>query len=310
MVGGVTVAPAAPVGETPGVDDLATRLRELPALAAIWPGLPPDPPVWVVGGTVRDVLLGAEPLDLDLVVEGPLAAVTGAIGGEVVAVHDRFGTATVHAAGRTVDLVRARRERYPAPGALPEVEPGSLDDDLARRDFTVNAVAARLTGGPAGELRAVPGALEDLRAGRLRVLHDASFRDDPTRLLRLVRYAGRLDFAIDPATVGLARTAVEAGAVATVSPPRIGNELRLIAGEERAGAALGLAGEMGLLTAIRPGLSWDPALAARLAPDPATRMAVLARALTAAELRAWLIELQWPRRERVQIEAAAAALDA
>ena len=118
----------------------------------------------------------------------------------------------------------ARRERYPAPGALPEVEPASLAEDLGRRDFTVNALAVTLGD---GELIAVPGALEDLAAGTLRVLHDASFIDDPTRLIRLARYAERLSFAVDPHTAALARAA----GFATLSGGRLGGELRLALAE-------------------------------------------------------------------------------
>ena len=109
----------------------------------------------------------------------------------------------------------ARRERYPHPGALPEVEPGTLEDDLARRDFTVNAIAMDL----GGALHAAPGGLEDLAGGAIRVLHDKSFNDDPTRLLRAVRYETRLGFAIEPHTEALAREARAAGALDTVSAP-------------------------------------------------------------------------------------------
>src|SRR4051794_32180235 len=153
-----------------------------------------EPRVHVVGGAVRDALLGTRPRELDVVVEGeaPPVARRAAerLGGEVV-VHDRFGTATVRAPGATFDVVSARTETYPAPGALPEVQLGAtIAQDLARRDFTVNAIALGLD----GTLTAFPGAVEDVRAGRLRVLHDASFEDDPTRLLRMARYAARLGF--------------------------------------------------------------------------------------------------------------------
>src|SRR5690606_2280907 len=118
------------------------------------------------------------------------------------------GTATVIAPGAVFDLASARRERYERPGALPTVELGaSLYEDLARRDFTINAMALHLAD---GELIAWPGAEEDLRARRLRVLHDRSFTDDPTRLLRLARYAARLEFEPEPHTDALAAAAVPA----------------------------------------------------------------------------------------------------
>ncbi len=177
----------------------------------------------VVGGFVRDVWLGREPRELDLVVEGDVAAIARALGGEVV-VHEPFGTATAAGAGWRIDLAMARRERYPAPGALPEVEPAKIEEDLARRDFTVNAIAVTLAD---GALLAADGALEDLARGALRVLHERSFIDDPTRLLRLARYAERLGFAVEPWTAGLAGEA----SLATLSGGRLGGELRLALAE-------------------------------------------------------------------------------
>jgi tRNA nucleotidyltransferase (CCA-adding enzyme) len=179
--------------------------------------------VAVVGGFVRDVWLGSEPRELDLVVEGDAAALAATLGGEVTA-HEAFGTATATGTGWRVDLAMARRERYPAPGALPEVEPASIEEDLARRDFTVNAIAVTL---PGGGLLAADHALEDLAARRLRVLHERSFIDDPTRVLRLARYAQRLGFEIEPITARLAQQA----SLQTVSGGRIGAELRLILAE-------------------------------------------------------------------------------
>src|SRR3954470_4663156 len=191
-----------------------------------------EPGVHAVGGAVRDALLDRVPRELDLVVEGDAEAVArraaARVGGTVV-VHGRFGTATVTSGGYPFDLAGARRERYARPGALPDVTLGAtLAEDLERRDFTVNAIAARLGD---GALTALPGARADLEAGLLRVLHERSFVDDPTRLLRLARYAARLGFVAEPRTDGLAAAAVAAGAVATVSGERLGNELRLLARE-------------------------------------------------------------------------------
>src|ERR1700754_5123972 len=167
------------------------RLGRPPAVGA----LAGEDAVSVVGGAVRDVLVDRVPHELDFVVEGDAVAVARRaakrLGGRVV-VHDRFGTATVEAPEATFDLAGARRESYERPGALPAVELGApLDEDLARRDFTVTAIALHLAD---GELTFHAGAREDLGARRLRVLHDASFRDAPTRLLRLARYAARLGF--------------------------------------------------------------------------------------------------------------------
>ena len=214
--------------------DLLARLGRPPAVAA----LDGEDAVYVVGGAVRDLLLDGTPHELDFVVEGDAVAVArraaARAGGEVL-VHDRFGTATVTTPEATFDLAGARRERYERPGALPEVELGaSLREDLERRDFTVNAIALHLSD---GELTWLPGAEEDLRAGRLRVLHDESFRDDPTRLLRLARYAARLGFEPEERTDRLAAEAVAGGAVQTITGSRMGAELRLLLQEPPAGGA-------------------------------------------------------------------------
>jgi tRNA nucleotidyltransferase (CCA-adding enzyme) len=225
--------------------DLLERARALPGLAEI----PPEPPVHLVGGAVRDLLRDREPRDVDLVVEGDPDPVATALGGAVAA-HERFGTASAVVDGRRYDLVRARAETYPAPGALPEVFEGTLDDDLHRRDFTVNTFALALAD---GELRWAGRAEEDLEAGLLRVLHPLSFVDDPTRLLRLARYAGRLGFAIEPETERLARGAVAGGALGTVSPTRIGAELNLLAREPDPVAAFDALRALGIDEAIASG---------------------------------------------------------
>ncbi|MEJ7781437.1 MAG: hypothetical protein WKF99_02630 [Solirubrobacteraceae bacterium] len=224
---------------------LAAGLRALPAGAALLDALRHEPGVHLVGGAVRDLLLGREPRELDVVVEGDAVALARALDPAAV-VHERFATATVLVDGHAVDLATARQERYPRPGALPEVLPAGMAEDLRRRDVTVNAIALPLAGGP---LVAVPDAVEDLAVGVLRVLHDASFVDDPTRLHRLARYAARLGFEIERRTRSLADAAVRDGALGTVSGPRIGAELRLAAGEPDPLAALGCMAELGLVPA-------------------------------------------------------------
>ncbi len=226
--------------------DLLERLGRPPAVAA----LDGEDAVYLVGGAVRDLLLGDDPHELDFVVEGDAVAVARRAaeraGGRIV-VHDRFGTATVEAPDATFDLAGARRERYEQPGALPEVELGaSLREDLERRDFTVNAIALHLAD---GETVWLPGAREDLEARRLRVLHDGSFRDDPTRLIRLARYAARLGFEPEERTDRLAAEAVADGALATVTGSRLGAELRLLLRESQPAALLAL-GRHGLGRAL------------------------------------------------------------
>jgi tRNA nucleotidyltransferase (CCA-adding enzyme) len=208
--------------------DLLERLQLAPNAEIVLGTLGDEPGVHVVGGAVRDVLLDRSPHELDLVVEGDAVEVARRaarrLGGRLT-VHDRFGTATVSSDGFAFDLAGARRETYPRPGALPEVMLGaSLQEDLERRDFTVNAMAVRLTD---GELTAWPGAEDDLRAGILRVLHERSFSDDPTRILRLLRYSARLGFAPDAETDAL----IDPALFETVSGDRLGRELRLLLDE-------------------------------------------------------------------------------
>ena len=222
--------------------------------------------------------VGWRPRELDVVVEGGdapfghaaaqlAAALASRLGANAsVNEHERFGTAIVEWEGEEggrIDIATARREHYPTPGALPEVEPASLTEDLQRRDFTINALACTLDGGRPGELHAAPHAEEDLRAGRLRVLHERSFLDDPTRLWRLGRYRARLGVVVEERTAQLAAAAVAGGALGTVSLARIGAELRLALGEADAVATLEALDELGVLATLHPRLGFD----ARLARD-------------------------------------------
>jgi tRNA nucleotidyltransferase (CCA-adding enzyme) len=221
------------------VDELGERIRALPGADRLLPALDGLAPAWLVGGAVRDLMLGAPTVDLDVAIEGDAREVArevaARLGGEAVE-HERFGTATVRAPGLVVDLASTRRETYAQPGALPEVAPAALDDDLARRDFTVNAMAASLDEPAIGELRDPHGGRGDLEAGVIRVLHQRSFIDDPTRLLRAIRYESRLGFRMDPETERLAREAVAAGAPGTVSGARIRDELLDLLGETASAA--------------------------------------------------------------------------
>ncbi len=233
--------------------------------------------LWLVGGVVRDLLCQAPPgRDVDLAVEGDAPALASdlaaRIGGRLRAVHAAFGTASVEvqtADGATLilDLASSRVERYPSPGALPEVAPAPIEDDLYRRDFSVNALAI--------ELRAVDGQLRagrlldpfggraDLVTGRLRLLHEKSLRDDPTRMLRGVRLAARLALRPDPAAAAQIQAALEAGYLSLVSHERVLTELCLSLEEPRPDETLRLADAWGLTSQVIPGLAWSEALAAR-----------------------------------------------
>ncbi|MGO9321293.1 MAG: hypothetical protein ACLQBY_10910 [Solirubrobacteraceae bacterium] len=220
----------------------------------------------LVGGAVRDLLLGRSPRELDVVVAGDapsLAHELASLLGASVTAHERFGTAVVEWEDGRIDIAERRAESYPVPGALPQVRPGSAEEDLRRRDFTINAIAVALGGARKGQLRGAEHALEDLHAGRLRVLHERSFSDDPTRLLRLARYSARLGFEVEAHTAELAARALAAGALATVSRARIGAELRLALREGDALAALGALSERGVLNALDPRLHFDGKLARR-----------------------------------------------
>ncbi len=303
--------------EVPAPATLIAQIGTLPAAGPLLARLPEDERggVYLVGGSVRDLLRGGRPLDLDLVVEGDAGSLVARLGPgvDVRAVHDRFGTSTLTLDGFTYDIARARRETYAHPGALPYVEPASLYEDLRRRDFTVNAIAVALGGPLAGALTAVPSALQDLAAGTLRVLHERSFIDDPTRLLRLVRYRTRLSFAVEPLTLELARAAVANGALATVSGARIGAELRLLAREPDPLAALGALAELGLDAAIEPRFGIDdPALGRRafaLLPEDGRRdrlaLALASRRLESEELARLLDSLSFDASDRDAIVAAA-----
>jgi tRNA nucleotidyltransferase (CCA-adding enzyme) len=202
-------------------------------------------PAYLVGGAVRDLLLGQTRTDLDVAVDGDVGAIARALGEDVTS-HERFETATVRVDHLVVDLARTRSETYERPGALPTVRPAELAEDLARRDFTINAMALPLAGG--SELLDPHSGLDDLRAGMLRVLHERSFVDDPTRALRAARYAARFDLELERRTEELLRAAD----LSTISDDRIQAELRRIAGEEDPAKALNLLIEWGVAPAVDP----------------------------------------------------------
>lgn len=237
-------------------------------------------PLYLVGGSVRDLILRRPGLDVDLVLEGPaieLAEAFAARTGASVRRHAAFGTATVWGPGFRFDLVTARQETYRRPGALPTVRPATLMDDLARRDFTINAMALRLTPPDAperdGRLVDPFGGLADLEARLVRVLHPASFRDDATRMLRAVRYAGRLGFRLEPGTLALLER--DRAYLETISGARIRHEIERMLEEEEPEALLRRCDELGLLAAVDPALRFGPReaeayrLARREVPDEA-----------------------------------------
>lgn len=247
---------------------LAERVRALRGMDRLLPAVASLPaPVYLVGGAVRDLVRGEQPLDLDLAVEGADAGAVARLlaerlEGKVTEEHERFGAAQFEAGGWNYTLTRTRRERYATPGELPVVAPAPLRDDLDRRDFTLNAMAVHLRGDLIGRLEDPHDGGADLDAGLLRVLHDGSFLDDPTRLLRGLRYCARLDAEFEEGTARLAVEAVESGAPATVSGTRTGHELVHVLEEPDAPAAVRLMGALALDRALHERLAADANLVA------------------------------------------------
>ena len=293
------------------LDDVQRRAFEAVRELAQGNGLP----VYLVGGPVRDALLGAPVQDLDFVVEGDAVAFARELSERLalrqaqdvreaqdvrVIAHARFGTATValgqaHSgqdSGR-IDLVTARRESYRRPGQLPDVTPGNIADDLARRDFSINAMAFPLSP-PDAELLDPLGGLNDLETRVVRALHDRSFVDDPTRMMRAVRYEQRFGFRIDRDTQDAMTVALAAGHMDAVSGDRWRHELERILDEANPFAPLLRAAGLGLLAGLHPAFGKlfvnDGAGLRRLAESAPTPSASSGQALTL------------PRREREQLK--------
>ncbi|MBI2363163.1 MAG: CCA tRNA nucleotidyltransferase [Elusimicrobia bacterium] len=232
----------------------------------------------VVGGCVRDALLGRTVRDIDALAEGDAAGLADECAlawGARLEYFGRFGTARLSLpGGERLDLATARAEDYPAPAALPVVRPASIEGDLKRRDFSVNAMARLLGAGGLGELYDPLGGRMDLKARRLRALHPESFRDDPTRLFRAARYAGRLGLRLEPATARRLRESVRRKDPALLSRERIRQELWRILEEEDPGPALRLCARWGLTPFFHPRFKAPGGLAK--APDALTRLGLIA----------------------------------
>ncbi len=216
--------------------------------------------IYAAGGIVRDLLLGMDCSDIDLVVEGDgieLARKLGKEFGGRVRVHPKFFTATVYFQnGRQVDVATARVEFYQYPAALPQIETSSLHQDLYRRDFTVNAMAVSLNKDDFGYIVDYFGGREDLEQGLLRVLHNLSFVEDPTRLLRGIRFEKRYNITLEPQTLKLAKEAVRSNMLARVSKERVWEELKYILLEPRPSSVLSRLSELQLWDSLFTGVSY------------------------------------------------------
>jgi tRNA nucleotidyltransferase (CCA-adding enzyme) len=263
--------------------------------------------LYLVGGAVRDLLLERPNGDLDLVVEGDavrLAREIADLRKAKITVHNRFWTAKVKWDERSADLATARAETYTRPGALPTVKPGTISDDLSRRDFTVNAMAIELNPRRFGDIIDPHGGRQDIDAGLIRVLHDKSYIDDATRIWRALRYEQRLDFRLELATEELLKQCT--AWLGTVSGDRIRHELELVLKEEMPEKTLRRADELGVMDRLHPSLKGDDWLAGKYdlarrecdpgnAPTPQLYLALLVYRLTVTETAYLISSLRLPK---------------
>jgi tRNA nucleotidyltransferase (CCA-adding enzyme) len=297
------------------LEELAPAFEEIAALSEGYEG------VYLVGGTVRDILLGEQSFDVDIAVEGDAIELAKALAEALdgrVRPHEKFGTAVVlYGKGGRIDVVTTRTEFYDAPAALPTVEHATIREDLFRRDFTINAMAVSLKGDDLGRLVDPFRGRSDLEAGVIRVLHNLSFIDDPTRIFRAIRYENRYGFRMDEHTARLARGCIEMGLVGDLSSARLRDELVLLLSEGDVRHSILRLAELGADRAIHPHLAADEeavalfdrlvALAAEHGVEvPAWRLGLLAlaRKLPPEELYDWLDRLKVRRRDAEQIAAA------
>ncbi len=237
--------------------------------------------LYLVGGAVRDMLLGLPAIDLDLSIVSAdpafASVLASGLGGSVVA-SSQFGTFKLRVGDTIIDLAMARTERYAEPGALPDVAPGSIDEDIARRDFSINSMAIALGGSAWGDLLDHFDGRADLERGLIRVLHHNSFVDDATRVVRAIRYAGRLDFKVEDWTRRL--LARDLSRLDTIKGDRLRHELERVFDEPRAAPVLRLMRDTSVLGAIHSSLEIDDSTLARIdelpqRSAPASRMVML-----------------------------------
>jgi tRNA nucleotidyltransferase (CCA-adding enzyme) len=214
--------------------------------------------LYLVGGVVRDLLLKREIWDLDLTIEGDGIAFARLVAdcyGAGLAVFDRFATARLtFSNGLKVDIASTRSESYVKPAALPNVQPATLQEDLYRRDFTINAMALQLNAEQFGQLYDPYGGQRDLKAKLIRVLHEGSFIDDPTRIFRAIRFVERFGFALELKTSQLLKQAAATNMIANLSGPRLANEIFLLMQEGDPSRAIESLRRRNLLRFLHPQL--------------------------------------------------------
>ncbi|MQF49101.1 CCA tRNA nucleotidyltransferase [SAR202 cluster bacterium AC-647-N09_OGT_505m] len=211
--------------------------------------------LYLVGGAVRDLLLGRPVEDIDLVVEGDAETlayiIAKRLSGQVVS-RSQFSTAKVKVEGVSLDMITARSEHYTRPGALPQIAHGTMEEDLARRDFSINAMAFPIHHVASGQILDPFGGQADLDRGLIRVLHNGSFVDDATRTMRAVRYEQRLSFHLETDTEFMLRR--DLPMLDTISGDRLRREFQLWLGEEHGMEVLLRAEQLGVMAAIHPSL--------------------------------------------------------
>lgn len=227
----------------------------IPSLSSVSKQL--DTPSFLVGGVVRDLILGRTILDIDVVVEGDSKAyaetLAQLIGAKAIA-KSQFGTHKIKIDGLILDIAMARTEKYSRAGALPKVSSGAIEEDLQRRDFSINAMAVDITPNHFGYVIDVCNGENDIHAKKLRILHHKSFQDDATRIIRAVRYEQRLHFNIEPMT--LKHLKADTKYLSSISPDRLRREIDRMLAEADPGNALLRARKLGVLSAINQELNW------------------------------------------------------
>ncbi len=240
--------------------DVLVLLKGIGREAAIAKATP-----YLVGGFVRDVLMGVSNLDIDIALEGDSNAFIeryASAKGAKITRHDKFGTATLIVKDVRLDFSMTRTESYPSPGALPVVKPGNVTDDMRRRDITINAMALSIAENDFGTLIDPHGGSADLVAKKIRILHDDSFVDDPTRIPRAIRYEQRFAFDIEQHTLDLLKRDI--AGLGKITGDRVRHELEKIFQEERPELSLARAQELGVLQHMIPGFKSDANLKRRI----------------------------------------------
>jgi tRNA nucleotidyltransferase (CCA-adding enzyme) len=212
---------------------------------------------YLVGGIVRDLLLKRPSADIDIMIEGDaieLAQAMAIAPQARLSIHKAFGTASYQVGAYRVDLSTCRSESYDRPGALPRVRPGDICDDLLRRDFSINAMAICLNPADFGLLTDLYGGMADLKDSAIRVMHDSSFEDDATRIMRAVRYEQRLSFKLERKTALLLKRDIDM--LDTISSDRLKREVMLWLAEPQPGSIIRRAGQLGILQKLQPSLKW------------------------------------------------------